>query len=99
LLPGIKESPPKDLQRRAFFGEISDDSISEYVLAQLDKVTPPTESLIKEMRLDCDYKNITYEMLNDKDFVEKVKEKYPKLEKIYDEDEAIKTKQSQYKED
>lgn len=94
LLPGIKESPPRELQRRAFFGEISDDLINEYVLAQLDKVTPPTESLIKEMRLDCDYKNITYEMLNDKDFVEKVKEKYPKLEKLYDEDEAIKTKQS-----
>ncbi len=76
-----------------FFGEISEDLIGDYVLAQLDKVTPPTELLIKEMRLDCDYKNITYEMLNDKDFVEKVKEKYLTLEKLYEEDNAIKAKQ------
>lgn len=94
LLPDIRENLPKNLRERAFFGDISDDLIGEYVLAQLGRVVPPTESLIKEMRLDCDYENITYEMLNDKDFVEKVREKYSKLEKFYNEHEATESKKS-----
>jgi hypothetical protein len=94
LLPGIKVNPPPVLEKRAFFGEIDDDLAREFILEELDRVTPKTENLIKEMQLNCDYKNITYEMLNDKEFVSKVKEKYPKLEKLYEEDEAIKVKQS-----
>lgn len=33
-------------------------------------------------------------MLNDEDFVEKVKEKYPELEKLYEEEDALKIKES-----
>ncbi len=67
--------------------------MSEFVSSFTHSIKPSPD-LIKEMRLDCDYKNFTYAMLNDEDFVEKVKEKYPELEKLYEEEDALKIKES-----
>jgi hypothetical protein len=49
----------------------------KYIESELDNVIPEADELIKEMTLDCDFKDVTYEMLNDKEFQEALREHYP----------------------
>lgn len=75
LLPGVKNNPPIYLRARAAHG-ITDETAREYVEKELDQEIPDAKSLITKMQLHCDYKDITYEMLTDKGFVDLVKKKF-----------------------
>lgn len=88
LLPGFKENPPASLRSRTLF-DLTEDDLRTHIENGLDKVIPTAVDLIGEMELNCDYKNITYEMLTDARFVELVKEKFGlEIEALHTEESA-----------
>jgi hypothetical protein len=65
----------------------SDDTIRTWVTEQLNGVFPCAEELIKKMELRYDFKDLTYETLNKKEFITYVKKafKYENWDKAYEE--------------
>lgn len=90
LLPGVMSNPPKALTAQ-LFGQLTDETARKFIADELDKKIPETESLIGEMKLNCYYKDVTFETLNDKDFIKAIEAKYPynNFAKLYSEQEAI----------
>ncbi|KXK03905.1 MAG: hypothetical protein UZ17_ACD001001002 [Acidobacteria bacterium OLB17] len=75
LLPGFKQNPPASLRSRTV-SDITEENAREHIQEILSRVIPAASELVGTMQLNCDYKDITYEMLTDKDFVALVKEKF-----------------------
>lgn len=48
--------------------------------AKLDRVFPNAETLIQKMQLDVRYKDVTFETLNQPDFLESVKAAFPRVD-------------------
>lgn len=89
LLPSLMENPPKHLKDAfAFFPE---ETIRKYINKLLERQMPEPSQIISEMQLICDYKEVTFEMLNDVEFVRLIEEKFPeeKFAKLYWEEETI----------
>ena len=57
---------------------------------ELDRVFPSADDLIQEMKLDVRYKDVTFETLNRKDFLESVKDAFSNVDwdKAYSEFKA-----------
>lgn len=85
--PRVIEAKPDALIGQSLNGEISEATASRWLNGELDKVFPSAESLIQEMKLDERYKDVTFETLNRKDFLESVKDAFPNVDwdKAYDE--------------
>ena len=85
-LPIVRKNPPQALLGR-ILGEPSDNERQKWLELELNKVFPKAESLIKGMDLKIRYKDVTYESLNDTDFIKSVEEAFPyeNWEKLYDE--------------
>lgn len=86
-LPRVIETPPDALLGQSLSGKPSDDEARQWLDAELDRVFPNAESLIQEMKLDERFKDVTFETLNRKDFLESVKAALPKVnwDKAYEE--------------
>jgi hypothetical protein len=86
-LPRVVETPPDALLGQSLSGKPSEDDARCWLKEELDLVFPSAESLIQEMKLDEGYKDVTFETLNRKDFLESVKTAFPKVnwEMAYDE--------------
>jgi len=76
----------------ALIGQIASESPTEldalcWLNGELDRVFPSAESLIKVMKLEERYKDVTFETLNHRDFLSSVKKVFPNIdwEKTYDE--------------
>lgn len=83
---GVMNNPPDEMK-----GQIADDKPDEqqaidFIKLELDQVMPNTERFVKDMVIHCDYKDVTYEMLNEDIFVESIKKNYPllKIDKTYE---------------
>jgi hypothetical protein len=79
-LPRVITNPPE-----AFLGQFPSDEPTEedarkWLIHELDAVFPGAEQLIKEMELDVTYKDLTFEILNRKDFLSRVQQAYPILD-------------------
>ena len=90
LLPNILENPPRQFTVQ-LFEEISEDNARKFIETELNKAIPATEKLIGEMKLAYYYKDVTFESLNDKEFIEAIEKSYPynNFEKLYLEEETI----------
>ena len=86
-LPRVVETPPDALLGQSLNGKPSEDDARYWLKEELDLVFPSAESLIQEMKLDERFKDVTFETLNRKDFLESVKAAFPKVnwEMAYDE--------------
>ncbi len=86
-LPRVVETPPDALLGQSLTGKPSEDDAREWLNEELDRVFPSAESLIQEMKLDDRFKDVTFETLNRKDFLESVKAAFPKVDwdKAYEE--------------
>lgn len=47
---------------------------------ELDRVFPTAEALIQKMQLDVCYKDVTFETLNQEDFLDAIKEAFPHID-------------------
>jgi hypothetical protein len=93
FVPRVKANPP-DAMRGQFlkFGEAE---AGVWLDGELDRVFPKAEALIQKMQLDVRYKDVTFETLNRKDFLDAVKEAFPRIDwdKAYNEFRAAGEKQ------
>ncbi|HEV2802442.1 MAG TPA: hypothetical protein VGW12_18370 [Pyrinomonadaceae bacterium] len=90
LLPGFMEHPPQKL-KSTLFGDLDKSVAEKFIGDELDRHMPDVEKLVGEMQLNCDYKDVTFEMLNDEAFIKAIEEKYPynDFSKLYSEQETI----------
>ncbi len=47
---------------------------------ELDRVFPKAEALIQKMQLDVRYKDVTFETLNREDFLDAIKDAFPRID-------------------
>jgi hypothetical protein len=88
LLPGFIQHLPAHLRAQSLF-EISEDKARKHLENALDHEIPAAANLVSRMELNCDYKDITYEMLTDKRFIKLVKDKYElDLDALHEEESA-----------
>ena len=69
----------------------SEDDARRWLTAELDRVFPTAESLIVDMKLDEQFKDVTFETLNGEDFLKSVKAAFPGIDwdKTYAEFKAV----------
>ena len=74
LAPIVEKSPPLDLKARC--SHVDAEIAKNYLLDTLRKVSPSAKSIMEKTQLHCNYKDVTIEMLRDKEFQEKVAEEF-----------------------
>ena len=74
LAPIVEKNPPLDLHARCSI--IDADIAKEYLLDTLRKVSPSAKNILEKTQLHCNYKDVTIEMLRDKEFQKKVAEEF-----------------------
>lgn len=86
----VIENPPDALRGQSLFDEISEADASRWLNSELDKVFPKSESLIQKMKLEEQYKDVTFETLNREDFLKSVRKAFPGVDwdKTYSEFKA-----------
>ena len=96
FLPIVIESPPDELR-----GQFPNPGMAEardWLDEELGAVIPEAESLIEKMHLNVRYKDVTFETLNQEEFLEAIKAAFPLRkdfwEKAYDEFRAACEKQT-----
>ena len=84
-VPHVLKSPPEAMLGQ--FLKHSEVEARVWLDGELDRVFPKADALIEKMQLDVRYKDVTFETLNQKDFLEAVKEAFPQIdwEKAYSE--------------
>ena len=89
-LPRVIEAKPDALLGQSQNGEVSEAAAKRWLNGELDKVFPRAETLIQEMKLEERYKDVTFETLNRRDFLESVKDAFPYVDwdKAYSEFKA-----------
>jgi hypothetical protein len=94
LAPGVVRNPPPSLLGGITTRKPTKEQAMKYIEAELDKVMPKADDLIKEMKLDCDFKDVTYEMLNDAEFQEALRKQFPYVDwpKPFEEYKAVPTR-------
>lgn len=85
FVPRVVENPPDSM--RGQFLNFDGAEAKLWLDAELDRVFPSAETLIQKMQLDVRYKDVTFETLNREDFLDAVKEAFPRIdwEKAYKE--------------
>ena len=84
-LPQVVANPPDALVGQ--FPEITKETAKAWLNRQVSRVFPLAEALVQKMQLDVRYKDMTFETLNQKEFLEHVKKAFPDIdwEKAYNE--------------
>lgn len=90
LLPGFMKAPPQKLKSQ-LFTDLDEKIAQQFIGDELDKEIPTVDKLVGEMQLNCDYKDVTFEMLNDEKFIKAVESrfKFNSFAKLYSEQETI----------
>lgn len=78
-VPRVIQNPP-DALKGGLIGPITKDDALRWLDDELDRVFPSAESLIREMKLEVNFKDVTYETLKREDFLASVKEAFPKVD-------------------
>jgi hypothetical protein len=89
LLPSVAKNPPARWLK--FLGENPKDQEIERVLrSELADAFGQSDDVFREMRVKAIFKGVTYESLNDPDFMRIASRKIPSLDTLYDEFDAAK---------
>ncbi len=86
------DTPPDVLIGQSLSGRPTKEDAACWLKSELDKVFPVAESLIRKMSLQVSYKDVTYETLNQENFLEAVKSAFPRIDwdRTYNEYKAAK---------
>jgi len=94
LAPSVLKNPPNDWTR--FLGpRPSEEAVVEQLNYELDQAFGSVERLVSGMKVKLTFKGVTYESLNDPNFIEAVRQKLPLLELLHDEYDAAKPAKNQ----
>lgn len=91
FLDGVIKNPPEELTSQLPTGKPTEESARNFIISELSHALPKTNQMLGNMEIHCDFKDVTYEMLNDGDFIEGIKAQYPylHLDKTYQEEETL----------
>ena len=86
-LPRVVDNPPDSMRGQLLSPKPREDDARAWLDAELDQVFPEAGGLIQKMQLDVRYKDVTFETLNREDFLESIKDAFPRIdwEKTYEE--------------
>jgi hypothetical protein len=89
FLQRVIDDPPDAMRGRVI--TIGEKEARSWLERELDRVFPKAEVLIQKMQLDVCYKDVTFETLNRKDFLDAIKEAFPDIDwgKAYQEFRAM----------
>ncbi|MDO9227695.1 MAG: hypothetical protein Q7W53_17040 [Pseudomonadota bacterium] len=76
----VVQNPPDALLGQLLTGKPTADDARRWLAGELNRTFPVAASLIQEMRLDVRFKDVTYETLTRKDFLESVKKAFPNVD-------------------
>lgn len=79
-LTRVIENPPDALRGQLLSPKPTEHDARAWIVAQLDRVFPKADALIREMQLDERYKDVTFETLNRPDFLVSVKAAFQGLD-------------------
>jgi hypothetical protein len=79
-LPRALKSPPDGLIGQLLSAKPSEENARAWLEAELGGVFPTAESLIDEMKLEVRFKDVTFETLNQHNFLKSVKDAFPQVE-------------------
>jgi hypothetical protein len=93
-LPMFEKDPPDALMGQLLCSEPTQEDIRFWLRGELDRTFPKPEDLITDMRLDIQFRDVTYETLCQEGFFKALKKAYPRVnwEKPFDEFNAAKEK-------
>ena len=80
FFPLVKQNPPDELLSQIVNSPPTDDQIRQWLDTELDKTFPSTGELMSDMSLDVQYRDVTYETLNQEGFGEKLRQAYPMVD-------------------
>ena len=89
LLPAVKSSPPKRWEKH-FDRELSDDLARRLLNDDLQRAFRSAEALANDMKVKVVFKGVTYESLQDEEFIKLARTKLPALDVLHSEYEAAK---------
>lgn len=75
-LPIVVANPPDELLGQSLTEKINEDNARGWISRHLDKIFPTPKNLLSEIKFDVRYKDVTFETLNEEDFLENVKEAF-----------------------
>lgn len=78
FLPIALKSPPDELVARVH--PINAETVKRWLQRELEKAFPTADKLIHEMRLDAQFKDVTWETLNDPDFGTALRKAFPDVD-------------------
>lgn len=78
----------------------TDDQIRHWLDAEPNKTIPSTSDLMSDMSLDVQFRDVTYETLNQEGFGEKLRQAYPMVDwdKSFDKFDAARARQPELRE-
>lgn len=79
-LPLVKQTPPDAVLGQLITQDPSDDDLRAWLDDELRRVFPPPEDVIKEMKLDIQFRDVTYETLNEDEFADALEKAYPRVD-------------------
>ncbi len=79
-LQRVIDNPPDAMLGQLLHEKPTDEDARLWLDAELDRVFPEADALIQKMQLDVRYKDVTFETLNRKDFLESVKAAFPRVD-------------------
>lgn len=94
FVPHVVANPPDAMRGQLL--EFSESEAKIWLDGELDRVFPKADALIQKMQLDVRYKDVTFETLNRDDFLDAVKEAFPRIDwdKAYSEFQAAGEKEA-----
>lgn len=86
LTPSLKSNPsPKDLGLNP-----TGETVKKYVYHEIMKVFGPADKYIKEMKVEVVYKNVSYELLHNEEFLAAADRAFPHIKFLHEEYDALK---------
>ena len=79
-LPLFEKEPPDALLGQLLYSKPTQEDVRFWLREELDRAFPETEELISEMRLDVQFRDVTYETLCENGFFRALKKAYPRVD-------------------
>lgn len=90
LLPVVLPNLSAEIKSHLFH-QTDEEIAREFISARIDRQIPEIQEMISEINLICDYKDVTFEMLNDAEFINLIEHKFPERQfpSLYAEEETL----------
>ena len=94
LFPVVRKNEPRYIRNRLLGDFSNEQRVIDVIVGTMMPSDTVIKNLVEGMKLDVAFKDITYEMLNDEEFVAKIKKMNPQRAEIFEEGPAIKEKKA-----